>query len=89
MSQPTYKGKFIYKGASLRRVRSVRLTDETWQALHELAKGYDSLADFLEDSLRPIQFKSEIELILNESLKLPANCGGAIKKKIRQVLALF
>jgi hypothetical protein len=49
MEQERDNGKFAAKGSELRTVRSIRLTDSTWNALEDKASEQDmSKADYLE-----------------------------------------
>lgn len=49
IEQERDNGKFAAKGSELRTVRSIRLTDSTWNALEDKASEQDmSKADYLE-----------------------------------------
>jgi predicted DNA-binding protein len=86
-------GKYISKGKSKREVRSIRLTDETWESLNDLAvRQKMTVADFVEEWISGNVIHGgnidliEIAEILEEALKLKPNAGGAIKTKIREAL---
>jgi predicted DNA-binding ribbon-helix-helix protein len=90
-------GQFSAKGEERREVRSIRLTDSTWEKLGNIAdeRGI-TRADLIEDMMSADGFSnqrqinhSEIINILESALKLRANAGGAIKEKIRRVLKLL
>lgn len=92
-------GKFASKSDDERRVRSIRATDEVWEAFGELAEERRiTRADLLEqifvDSERVSSvveqdtFDEVVEL-LQEALTLKANAGGSIKKLIRECLELL
>ena len=89
------KGRFSNKSDLKREVRSLRATDEVWEKLGIMA---DSLgitrADLIEEFVitnRVIcgEVKEDGIEILREALRLRANAGGTIKKKIREYLNLF
>ena len=87
------QGRFINKSESERKVRSIRATDSTWKAFGAIAfqKGI-TRADLLEEMMRSSEIigrNNEVLEILKEALKLKANAGGAIKKKIREVLDII
>ncbi|GFE72305.1 hypothetical protein [Chroococcus sp. FPU101] len=82
------KGKFVLKGEEERKVRTVRLTDSTWNKLGEMAKQRCiTRTELIEELLE--QNNDEVIRILKEALTLKANAGGAIKEKIRQALLLL
>jgi hypothetical protein len=90
------KGHFANKGEEKREVRSIRLTDSTWEKLGELAtkRGItraDLIEEMMDTSNQPPDSinKQEIIEILEDALKLKANAGGAIKGKIKKVLNIF
>jgi hypothetical protein len=93
-------GKFLLKGETERKVRSIRVTDRTWDDFgFEADKRRITRADLLEqwvrgESLTHTQIASPIEVglavaILTDALDLKANAGGAIKNKIREALELL
>ena len=87
------KGRFVSKSQSGRKVRSIRVTDEVWNKFGEMAvqRGI-TRADLLEEVVndnRVILGNGEVVRMLEEALKLKANAGGAIKKKIRDVLEIL
>ena len=87
------KGRFVSKSQSGRKVRSIRVTDEVWNKFGEMAvqRGI-TRADLLEEIVgfnQIIRGDRRIVEILEEALKLKANAGGAIKKKIRDVLGIL
>ena len=79
------KGQFQSKSDGFRRVRSIRVTDEVWDKLGEMAdqRGI-TRADLLEQ-LVEVNLSSAVE-ILEDALRLKANAGGAIKREIKKVL---
>lgn len=87
------KGQFDNKSDSERKVRSIRVTDRIWQEFGEIAvKRGITRADLLEeivDTDRVIRRDSKVIKILEEALKLKANAGGAIKKKVKDALKLL
>ena len=87
------QGRFINKSESERRVRSIRATDETWKIFGEIASQRSiTRADLLEEMMTNNEIiggNKKVVEILEEGLKLKANAGGAIKKKIREVLDLI
>ena len=80
------KGQFQSKSNGFRRVRSIRVTDDVWDKLGEMAgqRGI-TRADLLEQ-LVEVDLSSAVE-ILEDALKLRANAGGAIKCEIRKALS--
>ena len=88
-----WHGRFIHKSDDYRRVRSIRVTDEIWEKFGEAAleRGI-TRADLLEEIVKkddlPFNSHSAINL-LQEALKLKANAGGAIKRKIKEVLLIL
>lgn len=93
MQQRNQQGQFINKSDSERRVRSIRVTDEVWEKFGEMAiqRGI-TRADLLEEIIdlnRVIRGDSRVVEILEEALKLKANAGGAIKKRIRDALKIL
>lgn len=90
MEQPRdYKGKFVLKGEEERKVRTVRLTDSTWNKLGEMAsRRCITRTELIEELLTQADKDvSEVVQILKEALTLRANTGGAIKEKIRLALS--
>ena len=92
------KGRFGSKSESERKVRSIRTTDEVWQKASDIAKELGiTRADFYEQMILTYQNDGVIHgkkdnkgvEILEDALKLKANAGGAIKKKIREYLSLY
>lgn len=93
-------GKFLLKGDSERKVRSIRTTDRTWDDFgFEADKRRITRADLLEhwvkgQGLIHPEGISRIELavavsVLTEALDLKANAGGAIKARIREALEIL
>ena len=87
------KGQFDSKSDSKRKVRTIRVTDKVWNEFGEMAfQRSITRADLLEQivvSNRVILCNDEVVEVLNEALKLKANAGGAIKRKIRDVLDIL
>ena len=87
------KGQFTNKSNTQRKVRSIRATDQTWEIFGDIAQQQGiTRADLLEQMMisnRVIPGKDKVVNILKDALKLKANAGGAIKKKIREVLDLI
>jgi len=98
------QGKFTYKGNSERKVRTIRLTDETWNLLGEKSDENDmSKADYLEalatnqiswdtenNTESNLDFDvDEVAEILKEALTLKSNAGGKIKAKIKEDLEIM
>lgn len=87
------KGRFDSKTKNGRKVRSMRVGDEAWEKLGKMASEQGiTRADLIEkiainDGV--IHGKVIKIEILQEALKLKANAGGAIKKKIREFLKLL
>ena len=93
MRDRNYRGQFVNKSDSERKVRSMRVTDEIWEEFGEMAaQRRITRADLLEEI---VKFNSRISsnnkaiTLLQEALKLKANAGGAIKNKIREVLLIL
>ena len=97
-------GLFAKKGNSVRVVRTIRLTDETWNLLGEKADENDmSKADFLEslasgeiDWNEEKEVESELDFdvnevteILQECLELKGNVSKILKAKITEVLGIM
>lgn len=100
----TDHGLFAKKGNSVRVVRTIRLTDETWNLLGEKADENDmSRADFLEslasgeidwneekDVESNLDFDAdEVAEILTECLTLKGNVSKILKAKITEVLEIM
>ena len=71
----------------------MRVTDEIWEKFGEMALERSiTRADLLEEIVKkdglPINNDRVINL-LQEALELKANAGGAIKKKIKEVLLIL
>ena len=81
------KGRFGRKSDSDRKVRSIRVTDDVWEKLGEMAHSQGiTRADLVEEfTAKSGVIHGKIE-ILEEALKLKANAGGAIKRNIRKYL---
>jgi hypothetical protein len=98
-------GKFAAKGNELRTVRSIRLTDSTWNVLENKASEQDmTKADYIEALVGgdiewepdDTEIKTELDFdidevveILTEALTLKSNAGGKIKTEIRKVLEII
>ena len=87
------KGQFDSKSQSERKVRSIRVTDKVWDKFGEMAvqRGI-TRADLLEEIVNcdcVLRGRNEVVKILEEALKLRANAGGAIKRKIKDVLEVL
>lgn len=92
MEQPRDpKGKFVLKGEEERRVRTVRLTDTTWNRLGEIAKQRSiTRTDVIEELLN--QDNKDINKVievLKKALTLKANARGAINNKIKDALKIL
>ena len=87
------KGQFTNKSDSDRRVRSIRVTDETWEKFGDMAAQRSiTRADLLEEMIKEDYKMVDINYvvsILEEALKLKANAGGAIKKQIKKALLIL
>ena len=87
------KGRFDIKTKNGRKVRSMRVGDEAWENLGKMASEQGmTRADLIEKfamSSGVIHGETANIEILQEALKLKANAGGAIKKKIREFLKLL
>ncbi len=93
-------GKFLLKGETERKVRSIRVTDRTWDDFgFEADKRRITRADLLEqwvkgqglvqpDGITRIEMAVAVS-ILTEALDLKANAGGAIKARIREALEVL
>jgi len=100
VEQRSEDGKFLLKGDSERKVRSIRATDRTWDDFgFEADKRRITRADLLEqwvrgESLTHTQIATPIEIglavaTLRAALDLKANAGGAIKAEIRKALEIL
>ena len=87
------KGRFDIKTKNGRKVRSMRVGDDAWERLGKIASERGiTRADLIEEFAMNngvIHGKAIKIEILQEALKLKANAGGAIKKKIREFLKLL
>lgn len=97
------KGQLQKKGETIRAVRTIRLTDSTWQFLGDRADQYKlSRADFFEalavgeinwqaeDRDRQYDFNfAQLVETLTEALTYKANAGGKIKAAIKQALEIM
>ena len=87
------RGQFSNKSDSDRQVRSIRVTDEIWEKFGKMAAQQGiTRADLLEEIVENDYLSSanhQIIILLEEALKLKANAGGAIKKKIKEVLLIL
>lgn len=97
------RGRFTAKGESIRVVRSIRLTDQTWKVLGDRADDQDmTRADYLEAlTSGDLEWESEakneeldfdldeVAEILKQALKLKSNAGGKIKLRIKEALQLM
>lgn len=84
------KGRFGKKSDTGRDVKSIRVSKEDWEKFGDTAsqRGItraDLLSEWINNN-RVIRGNNEGREILEEALKLKANTGGAIKKKIREYL---
>ena len=87
------RGQYINKSDSNRQVRSIRVTDEIWEKFGEMAAHRSiTRADLLEEIVKNDSLLSssyQVIILLEEALKLKANAGGAIKKKIKEALLIL
>ena len=87
------EGRFTNKSDQNRHVRSIRVTDEVWQKFGEMAAQRSiTRADLLEEMVKnnsQLSGNGQAVILLQEALKLKANAGGAIKRKIREVLLIL
>ena len=93
MYERDWHGRFICKSDDYRKVRAIRVTDKVWEEFGKMAAQRSiTRADLLEEIVKnddlPVNNDCAINL-LQEALKLKANAGGAIKKKIREVLLIL
>ena len=94
MQRRNRKGQFDKKSDSKREVKTIRVTDEVWNKFGEMASQQSiTRADLLEQIVVSncvlLGDNDEVVGVLNEALKLKANAGGAIKKKIRDALDIL
>jgi hypothetical protein len=92
------QGKFTNKSTTDRQVRSIRATDDVWQAFGEMADGSKlTRADLLEvwvngtDGFDGPEVGDRVAAlkVLEDALALKANAGGAIKAAIRRAIAML
>ena len=98
LQEKDWHGRFIFKSDDYRHVRSIhvrsiRVMDEIWEKFGEMAleRGItrvDLLEEIVKNEDLPTNSYQVINL-LQEALKLKANAGGAIKKKIKEVLLIL
>ena len=93
LQEKDWHGRFINKSDDYRYVRSMRVTDKIWEKFGEMAleRGI-TRADLLEEIVKNDDLSVNSDRVINllqEALKLKANAGGAIKKKIREVLLIL
>ena len=88
-----WHGRFICKSDDYRKVKTIRVTDGVWEEFGEMAfeRGI-TRADLLEEIIKseglpPNNYR--VINLLQEALKLKANAGGAIKKKIKLALSIL
>ena len=93
MQDKDWRGRFISKSDDYRKVRSMRVTDEIWDKFGGIALQQGiTRADLLEEIVKSnhaVINNNQVINLLQEALKLKANAGGAIKKKIREVLLIL
>ena len=87
------KGRFSKKSDTGRYVKSIRVSKEDWAKFGDMAsqRGItraDLLSEWINDDQVIHEYSEEAIKILEEALKLKANAGGAIKKRIRHFLSL-
>ena len=86
------KGRFGKKSDTGRDVKSIRVSKKDWEKFGNMAsqRGItraDLLSEWINE-IRVIHGSIEERKILEDALKLKANAGGAIKKKIKEFLQL-
>lgn len=88
MQSRNKKGQFGRKSDTDRKVRSIRVTDDAWEKFGEMATCQGiTRADLLEKMIsNDALLRGDYIEVLEGALKLKANAGGAIKKKIREFL---
>ena len=93
MQDKDWRGRFISKSDDYRKVRSMRVTDEIWEKFGDIALQQGiTRADLLEEIVKnddSVIDNNQVINLLQEALKLKANAGGAIKRKIREVLLIL
>lgn len=93
MQDKDWRGRFINKSDDYREVRSMRVTDEIWKKFGDMALQRSiTRADLLEEIVKSNDStidNNQVINLLQEALSLKANAGGAIKKKIREVLLIL
>ena len=93
MLERDWHGRFICKSDDYRKVRAIRVTDKVWEEFGEMAdqRGI-TRADLLEEIVKSEDLPTNSYQVINllqEALKLKANAGGVIKKKIKEVLLIL
>lgn len=93
MQNRNSRGQFSNKSDCNRQVRSIRVTDEIWQEFGKLAVQQSiTRADLLEEMVKnssQLFSSDQVVTLLQGALNLKANAGGAIKRKIREVLLIL
>ena len=93
LQEKDWHGGFIFKSDDYWYVRSIRVTDEIWEKFGEMALEWSiTRADLLEEIVKNGDLSVNNNCVINllqETLKLKANSGGAIKEKIREVLLVL
>ena len=93
LQEKDWHGRFIFKSDDYRHVRSIRVTDEIWEKFGEMALERSiTRADLLEEIVKSEDLPTNSYRVINllqGALKLKANAGGAIKKKIKEVLLIL
>ena len=93
MTERDWHGRFICKSDDYRHVRAIRVTDRVWDEFGEMSNQRSiTRADLLEEMVEENYNSADLNqviMILKEALKLKANAGGAIKKRIREVLLIL
>ena len=93
MQDKDWRGRFISKSDDYRKVRSIRVTDEIWEKFGDMALQQGiTRADLLEEIVKSddsVVDNNQVINLLQEALKLKANAGGAIKRKIREALLIL
>ena len=91
MEQPRdFKGKFILKGEEERKVRTVRLTDTTWNRLGKIAEQQGTTrTNVIEELLNQDDHKNldEVVKILKEIMTSRVKHVGAFKNQIKPILS--
>ena len=98
MQSRNKKGQFDSKSESKRVVKSLRVSPEIWEeaGIKANERGI-TRADLFEEYIKSLRADSDPSntryndriKLLEEALKLKANAGGAIKKKIREYLEII